>query len=152
QLGYLWQGGARVQLLEAVPSREYRTMVSSLGAGQGHPREGDVSPDGRLLALGMDEGDRLWDLASGRELAELFSKSYCVLVEADGHALLTCGATGLQRCPIEDSPSADKALRLGPPRPIELPFLPHRAALGGDERTLAVVSEMAGDGLLLDLP
>src|SRR5205823_2190841 len=53
QLGYLWQGGEQVQLLEVTPSREYRTIVSKLGAGQGAYFDGAISPDGRLLALGM---------------------------------------------------------------------------------------------------
>ena len=53
------------------PSREYRTLVSSAGAGAGGYNHGDISPDGRLLAVGMDAGARLWDLRSGRELAAL---------------------------------------------------------------------------------
>ena len=142
-LGYLWQGGEQVQLLEVTPSREYRTIVSSLGAGQGHYHDGDISPDGRLLALGMgDAGDRLWDLSSGRELAVLPSGSNCVLFQPDGRELLTCGATGLHRWPIQEGKEAANELRLGPPRKIALPFVPHRAARSPDGRTLAIVSEI----------
>ena len=39
--------------------------------GRGSYAFGDISPDGRLLAVGMDKGARLWDLRSGRELAAL---------------------------------------------------------------------------------
>src|SRR5262245_45946522 len=47
--------GEQAQLLEVTPSREYRTLVSGLGAGQGAYNWGDISPDGRLLVVGMDE-------------------------------------------------------------------------------------------------
>jgi serine/threonine protein kinase/WD40 repeat protein len=152
QLGYTWQGGEHMQLLEVTPSREYRTIVSSLGAGKGSYQDGDISPDGRLLALGMrDPGDRLWDLSSGRELALLPSGSRCVLFQSDRRELLTCDTTGLYRWPIEDGKDADNELRLGPPRKISLPIVPHRAARSPDSRTLAIVSETAGAGLLMDL-
>src|SRR5262249_53518511 len=64
--------GEQGQLLEVTPAREYRTMVSSLGAGQGRYNvPSDISPDGRLLALGMNDAVRLWHLPSSRELAVL---------------------------------------------------------------------------------
>ena len=49
--------GGRVRLMEVADGREYRTLVSSLGAGRGEYREGDISADG-LLAVGMDDGVR----------------------------------------------------------------------------------------------
>ncbi len=151
-LGFMWQGSERLQLLEATASREYRTIVSSLGAGQGTYREGDISRDGRLLALGMGSGgDRLWDLCSGRELAVLPSKSICVLFQPNGRELLTCGFTGLQRWPIQVSKEPANDLRLGPPRKITLPFVPTRMARSPDGHTLAIVSETSGAGLLMDL-
>ncbi len=64
RLGYM-RDGSKVQLVEVAAAQEYRTLVSSLGAGQGEYRDGAVSPDGRLLAVGMDDGVRLWDPASG---------------------------------------------------------------------------------------
>src|SRR5262249_57727097 len=63
--------GEQAQLLEVTPSREYRTLVSSEGAARGNYNLGDISPDGRLLAVGMDQGARLRDLRSGREVAAL---------------------------------------------------------------------------------
>src|SRR5262249_7561291 len=48
--------GETTQLLEVTPCREYRTLVSSEGARKGSYNYGDISPDGRLLALGMNEG------------------------------------------------------------------------------------------------
>ena len=69
-LGVEWRGG-RAHRLEVTPAREYRTLVSSAGAGRGEYSHGDISPDGRLLAVAMAEGARLWDLSSGREVAVL---------------------------------------------------------------------------------
>ncbi len=150
-LGHLWQGGEQLQLLEVTASREYRTIVSSSGAGRGDYHDGDISPDGRLLALGMGDGDRLWDLSSGRELAVLPSGSQCVLFQPNGRELLTCGATGLHCWPIQEGKEAANELRLGPPRKFALPFMPHRAARSPDGRTLAIVSETSDAGLLMDL-
>jgi eukaryotic-like serine/threonine-protein kinase len=150
-LGCLSQGSEAVQLLEVTPSREYRTIVSSLGAGQGHYHDGDISADGRLLAIGMGEGARLWDLSGGRELAFLPSGSHSVLFQSDGRALLTCGDGGLHRWSIQDSREAANELRLGPPEHITLPFVPHRVVRSPDGRTLAIVSETAGAGLLMDV-
>jgi serine/threonine protein kinase/WD40 repeat protein len=163
-LGHVWQGGEHIQLLEVTPSREYRTLVSSLGAGQGL-HEGAISPDGRLLALGMGHaGDRLWDLSSGRELTVLSPGGTCVLLHSPftptsppgergkrEAELLTCGGAGLQRWPIQYSKETDHEIRLGPPQAISLPFLPLRASRSADGQTLALVSETAGAGLILDL-
>ncbi|HYV34181.1 MAG TPA: hypothetical protein VE988_00670, partial [Gemmataceae bacterium] len=150
-LGCHWRGGEQVQLLEVTACSEYRTIVSSWGAGRGAYHDGAISPDGRLLALGMaGGGDRLWDLGSGRELATLPSKSQCVLFEPDGQALITCGVTGPQRWPIQNG-ARDDEFSLGPPRMISMSVVPNRAACTPDGKTLAVVSEMAGAGLVVDL-
>jgi hypothetical protein len=38
--------GEQAQLLEVAPTREYRTLVSSLGPGQGiYNQDSDISPD-----------------------------------------------------------------------------------------------------------
>jgi serine/threonine protein kinase/WD40 repeat protein len=112
-----WLGGIpsgeRTELLEVTPSREYRTIVSSAGVGQHTLGNCDVSPDGRLLAVGTDHGARLWDLRSGRELAGLpTGTNFCFfhLVRRSGDdtadpttppvELLTAGSRGLLRWPI----------------------------------------------------
>src|SRR5207249_2333724 len=68
-----------------------------------------------------------------------------------GRELLACGFTGLQRWPMQERKDAVNELRLGPPRKIALPFVPTRAARSADGHTLAIVSETAGAGLLMDL-
>ncbi len=62
-------GGER-RLLEVEPGREYRTLVAGPGVGQSEYYRADISPDD-LLAVGMEDGVRIWELDAGRELAFL---------------------------------------------------------------------------------
>src|SRR5262249_57357074 len=100
--------GEQAGLLEVTPSREYRTLVSSAGAGVHSYSHGDISPDGRLLAVGMNPGTRLWDLRSGRELAALPAGTVSAFFDWEGggeegpdtagsprRRLLACGAGGV---------------------------------------------------------
>src|SRR5262249_36732354 len=64
--------GGQAQLLEVIPGREYRTLGFSPPASVAiENADGDISPDGRILALCLNDVVRLWHLASGRELAVL---------------------------------------------------------------------------------
>jgi WD40 repeat protein len=129
-LGVAWDGD-RADLLEVTPTREYRTLVSSVGAGRGgYSYYGDISPDGRLLVTGMDEGARLWDLRSGRELTALPAGTPFGFFDGRGGdeasispnsprwGLLTSGSDGLLRWPVTCDDSAAEQLRLGPPRQL----------------------------------
>src|SRR5262249_22806292 len=110
------QHGEQGRLLEVTPTREYRTLASELGAGINH-YGGDISPDGRLLAVGANDGVRLWHLASGRELA-LLPRPWNPLFQPDGRELLTCPREGLLRWSIQESGKNANELRLGPPRAL----------------------------------
>jgi serine/threonine protein kinase/WD40 repeat protein len=154
-LGVVWDGD-RADLLEVAPSREYRTLVSSAGADAGTYGYGDISPDGHLLAVGMDEGARLWDLPGGRELAALPSGTPYVFFEASSpdspfRSLLTGGGDGLQRWPVTSADPEGKRRRLGPPRQLS-PLGRAWFARGPDGRTLAAVTGNEGrPNRLLDL-
>jgi serine/threonine protein kinase/WD40 repeat protein len=154
--------GEQTDLLEVTPSCEYLTLVSSEGAARGVYSRGDISPDGRLLVVGMDEGARLWDLQSRRELTTLpagtVDVSFAERRPGEGGAgapngphldLLTCGSSGLLRWPITSDPQG-RRLCFGPPR--QLSAL-HRAcfARGPDGSTLAAVTEEGGANKILDL-
>ncbi|MEJ7639402.1 MAG: protein kinase, partial [Singulisphaera sp.] len=146
--GYVIIGG-RARLVEVADGREYRTLISSLGAGRGGYREGDIGAD-ELLAVGMDDGVRLWDLATGREVAFLpddrRTDSVSFATRPDGRELLICGSSGLRRWPIREDPEAPGRLRIGPPRTVPLPFIPIRAHVRQDGQAVAVASEPLGDG------
>ena len=154
---------SRAELLEVTPSREYRTLVGSAGAGAGGYNHGDISPDGRLLAVGMDAGTRLWDLRSGRELAALPAGTSYVFFdgreEAEGGpvtpnsprwSLLTGGSDGLLRWPVTSDDPEGKRLRLGPPRQLS-PLRRAWFARSPDGRTLGAVTEEGGANKILDL-
>ena len=145
-LGVAWHG-EQAQLLEVSTTREYRTLVSSLGAGQGaHHVDSDISPDGRLLALGMSDAVRLWDLPSGRELAVLPARLDRVLPGR----LANCSSPVLTMDCSAGRSSAGAAaneLFVGPPRPTvaTLPLVPSlHAARSPDGRTLAIVQRSGG--------
>jgi WD40 repeat protein len=154
RLGVHWEGD-RADLLEVTPTHEYRTLVSSVGAVPTRfGYYGDVSPDGRLLVVGMEEGARLWDLARGRELAAMPAGTSFAFFDGRGGdgprwELLTCGPGGLLRWPATaDDPAGP--LRLGPPRrlsPLGRAWFTRRP----DGGTLGAVTEEDGVNRLLDL-
>jgi serine/threonine protein kinase/WD40 repeat protein len=151
-LGIAWLGGAQVQLLEVLPGVEYRTIVSSLGAGKGEYYSGDISPDGRILALGMGDGLRLLDLGSGRELDHVpGSRVENVAFDADGTCLLTCGRDGARRWPLIAESSATSRPLLGPPQSLPIAAAPMKMSLDATGKTAAFVSETSGVGWMLDL-
>jgi WD40 repeat protein len=161
-LGVLWEGD-RADLLEVTPTREYCTLVSSVGAGRGSfAYYGDISPDGRLLVAGMEEGARLWDLHSRRELAAFPAGTpfgfFDTQKEAGGPVppnsprweILTSGSGGLRRWPVTCADPAGERLRLGPPRKL--------SSLGRawftrlpDGGTRGVAAEENGPNQILDL-
>jgi len=159
-LGVEWHGD-HAELLEVTASREYRTLVRSGGGSRPGFVGGDISPDGRLLVMGMDDGARLWELQSGRQIAALPDDTIYVSFETTpsvkppnkkslGYGLLTGGANGLLRWPITCEDSDQKQLRVGPPQ--QLSRL-NRAwfARSMDGRTLAVATNEGIANEILDL-
>jgi len=151
--------GEEAHLLEVTPTREYRTLVSNQGPGQGNYQDGDVSPDGRLFALNMTpSGVHLFDLPSGRQIAVL--SDGVPLFQADGRELFICNSEGLHRQsisrglkPLRNATriESEGEIVIGPPRTIPLPGAPQRVARSQDGRTLAMVCETKGIGWLVDI-
>jgi serine/threonine protein kinase/WD40 repeat protein len=160
-LGFLWDG-ARADLLEVTPSLEYRTLVGSAGTVGISSWYGDFSLDGRLLAVSMDEGTRLWDLCSGRELVALPAGTNYVSFEhtavrergpvtpdSPPWGLLTGGRDGLLRWPVTSDDPDGKRLRLGPPRQLS-PLRRAWFGRGQDGCTRLAVTEVGGPNKILD--
>jgi serine/threonine protein kinase/WD40 repeat protein len=149
-----WLGFGRTsdsaQLWESVLSEEYRTIGNSSAVRIGL-YSCAISPDGQLLAVGMDDGARLWQLSTGREIAFVpSSDSKSVLFELNGEALLICSSLeGLKRWPIRAGRNPSE-LQIGPPEDIPLPFRPQRLSLSRDGQTLGIVSD-SGIAAILDV-
>jgi serine/threonine protein kinase/WD40 repeat protein len=150
--GYVEVAG-KTRLLQVEASPEYRTLAARSPAVRADYYRADISDD-ELLAVGMGEGVRLWDLNSGRELAFLpiGLTSSVGFVSVKGHrALLTCGSAGLQSWPIIDHGETPRRLRIEVPHSIRLPISPTVVSLCNDRRTAIVSSEDSGAAAIVDL-
>ena len=153
------------RLVELVAEHEYQSLVSSLGAGKGVYRDGNISPDGRLFALGMDDGVRIWDLQSYREVTFLATgQSPSPIFTPDGKELITSGESGLQRWPLVYGPPPDLTtsatasaaethagdeIHIGPPRDVALPVDP--SSISNAQDVLGVCSPRSNQGLILNM-
>jgi len=110
--------GNNMALSEVACGRTYRTLSRSAATGKGKLVGPTISPDGRLLAVGMDDGVGLWDLSSGKQLDWLrIGPHWHVLFEPSG-ALLT---NGVLRWPVQPDPNEAGRLLLGPAQRLPMP-------------------------------
>src|SRR5262249_23717858 len=92
--------GNRLQVVEVAAAGEYRTWVQQSSPGKDVTYGGGaIHPDGRLLAVAMSDGIRLWDLQTGDELAHIGSDRVGGVVVASD-ALITHSRAGLFFWPI----------------------------------------------------
>jgi len=120
--------------------REYRTLVRKALPAKVKYNSVALHSDGRLLAVGMDDGFGLWDLATGSELDfmpinEGRGGVFDVRFEPSG-ALLTAGFAGLFRWPVRANPQAPDRLLVGPPERL----LPRASYLGQSEDGRVIVA------------
>jgi len=128
----------RVSIGEISTARECRQLsceaVSALRTSGS-----DFSPDGRWLVTGHNDGLRLWNVATAREVAfEAENDVRCVHFLLGGDAVLSCGGGGLKRRPVISTDNAHPP-RFGQPRlfggrPVTL----EQCLLTRDGRTVAV--------------
>jgi eukaryotic-like serine/threonine-protein kinase len=105
------------------------------------------SPDGRWLAsICYEEGVRLWDIASGDEVAFLDVPALSVLFPAEDQ-FLTSGERGLQLWPLHHDAEASRGtLAVGPPRTV-LTRKSGAMRLDPESRTVVVLqSDAEGHG------
>jgi WD40 repeat protein/tetratricopeptide (TPR) repeat protein len=132
----------KVAVEQFLPAHEYRVLVRKRGARRdrkiGLP---SIHPNGRLLAAGHEDGVVLWDLESGWEVGFLpVGSTESVLFEPSG-SLLTYGAQGLQRWPVQAALARPHQFRVGPPRLLlRLASFDLRVAVSRDGRVVAAAT------------
>jgi eukaryotic-like serine/threonine-protein kinase len=114
----------------------------------------DVSPDSRLVGTSDEDGVRLWESDTGRELAHL-KAGVCetVLFHADGQGLISSSRWGVYRWPIRpDTGRRPDAICVGPPELVRESANSQwsKAAWMPDHRTLALLDNPNSRVLLVD--
>lgn len=138
----------RIELWAVTANQEYWTV------GQGSAYEGDLSPDGRFLAMGMKDGLRVWDLLRRKQVVyRALEGTFAVFFAGGGRQLVTCSPKhGLQCWPVEITEDATaREFTLGPPRDIPLPWRPQAASGARLGRTIGIISEEAGQAVVFSL-
>ncbi len=127
--------GSKLRIWEVAAGREYRTLNRDPVLGKSSLVSAAVHGDGRLLAVGMQDGFGLFDLESGRALdfIKLPGQTH-VLFEPGG--LLTPISGVLKRWPVQPDPAAPASLRVGPPQKLSLPE--SASSVSGDSRVMAI--------------
>jgi serine/threonine protein kinase/WD40 repeat protein/tetratricopeptide (TPR) repeat protein len=115
----------------------------------------EFSPDATLLATAADDGVRLWDGDSGREIAHLNAgKCRSVLFDSDGSGVITCSRSGAYRWPIRpDSMRGPDAISMGPPELLWERLSDNEFACASwlpDRRTLAIIDNARRQVVLVD--
>src|SRR5205085_10274179 len=79
-----------------------------------------VHPDGRLLAVGMNQGVGFWDLITGDELGFLPTGAPHTQVLFEPSGDLITQNPGVFRWPVRSDPGDPSRIRVGPPRQLPL--------------------------------
>jgi WD40 repeat protein len=111
--------GWEMQVVRVEPSAECRVLDHFPSGITAHKSVG-YSRDGRVLVSPAANEVRLWDLASGRELARL--PGSMVGLHPGGEWLLTLGVKGVHRWPIRTTRvGGNERWDIGPPATVALP-------------------------------
>ncbi len=110
-----------LQFWQVISAGEYRAFVPERGLEISH-ENGAISPEGRLLAVGMVDGVGFWDVKTGGFLSYLpIGETYgTAFNNAAPPGLLTNGPAGTFRWPIQWNPKSAR-MRIGPPKLLPLP-------------------------------
>jgi WD40 repeat protein len=138
------QRGSTLAIREVAPGLEYRTLAAPAHVSKQGYTDGDISPDGRWLAIGSTDGVQVWDLPRGRA-AEFLADgpTEAVAFHPKGTALFVSRPAGLYDRPIRQG---DGSLQFDPPRDLPVRRSPGGLAIDAQGHTLALAH-----GLILSL-
>jgi serine/threonine protein kinase/Tfp pilus assembly protein PilF len=132
----------RIGLWSVADGREYRSLIHA-GSG-GYARAPAIHPQGRLAACVWTRGATLFDLESGRSLAEIRFPGANFAVAFDGVGnLLTNSFGGLYRWPVRPDPDNPRRLRVGPAE--RLPFNPGGFPIAASKDGQVIAQSMYND-------
>jgi choice-of-anchor C domain-containing protein len=136
------------QIWEIADGREYRTFVGDPVRRKSVFYGCAISPDGRFVASGSQDGAVIWELATGNELAHLRTGwTWSTLFQPSGD-LLTSGLAGLLRWPIRPNPDVAGSYSIGPAERLVASGT-DRLEQSKDGRTVGVAVSNKG-GLIVD--
>jgi WD40 repeat protein len=125
----------KLQLLRLHGSQEYRTIVLPLRPDAGRPLRSIIA-GGQLAAVHTSDHIALVDLQAGREVASLPGREVILAEPTSG--LLTSGASGLLRWPVQLDSGESRVLRLGPPVQLLPKGLADHSAASTEGQTIVV--------------
>ncbi len=133
---------------EVTCAGEYRTLVRDATVGRSYWCAA-IGQQGRLLAVGMEDGVALWDLKIAAFLTCLpIGVTYGVAFDhSTPPALLTNGPSGAYRWPVRDGPQSSRLL-VGPPQKLVLSGTSAQIAVSRDDRIVAQAAVGSGGRLL----
>ena len=109
--------GGRFKVVEVVTGQECRTLVQQSSREKGvEYGNGAVHAAGRLLAVAMTDGLRLWDLQTGDEVAFAGPNRVVGAAFASPERLVTNGPSGLLLWPVQPPRERVMDWKIGPPR------------------------------------
>ena len=137
----------KVQILEVADSAECRTLVDEPFRDDNRHGRVAVDPSGhRLLTAGPHV--LVWDLPTGRTLAELPPAAVGRHILFDPSGAILTNAPSLLRWPIREAP--DGATTIGPPQMLRRPGTRNAFAISQDGGTIAAAMNDEG-GLVFDV-
>jgi serine/threonine-protein kinase len=121
--------GSHLRLWEVDSAPECSALPQGLYRTLGSPISTDISPDGRLLAIGRENGLDVWDLSDRRLVSLELARLCFARFAADGSLIAHC-ENGIFRWPRQVLPGAENVPPGGAPQPLTWRFGPPEELCG----------------------